>query len=67
MAQSIIVLVIVLAAIFFTSRRVYRILSNKKIKCGCTAEEDCSACSVPDKVKEGEGGLGSNSDSTPGF
>ena len=53
MAQNIIVLVIVLVAIFFTSRRVYRIFSNKKVKCGCAAEEDCSTCSVPSHGKEG--------------
>jgi hypothetical protein len=53
MAQNIIVLVIVLVAIFFISRRVYRIFSNKKVQCGCAAEEDCSACSVPSHGKEG--------------
>jgi hypothetical protein len=52
MAQNIIVLVIVLVAIFFTCRRVYRIFSSKKFKCGCAAEEDCSACSVPSHGKE---------------
>ncbi len=63
MVQNIIVGVILVVAIFFTSRRVYRIFSNRKVKCGCAAEEDCSSCSVPRKVKEG--GLGSSSDSTP--
>ena len=52
MAQNIIVLFIVLIAIFFTCRRVYRIFSNKKVKCGCAAEEDCSACSVLGHGKE---------------
>jgi hypothetical protein len=63
MAQNIIVWFVVLVAIFFTSRRVYRIFSNKKVKCGCATEEDCSACSVPGHAKEG--GLGSRSDSNP--
>jgi len=52
MAQNIIVVIIMLVAIFFTSRRVYRIFSSKKIKCGCPAEEDCSACSVISHGKE---------------
>ena len=45
MAQDIIVVVIVFVAILYTSRRVYRIFSNKKVNCGCIAAEDCSACS----------------------
>ena len=64
MAQNIIVVVIVLLAILYTSRRVYRILSNKKVKCGCAAAEDCSACFVPDHIKKS--GLESSADSTPG-
>ncbi|UCF57018.1 MAG: FeoB-associated Cys-rich membrane protein [Deltaproteobacteria bacterium] len=52
MLQNIIVLIIVSVAIFFTCRRLYRILSSRKVKCGCTAEEDCSACSVPKNTKE---------------
>ncbi len=63
MAQNIIVLVIVLVAIFFTFRRVYRVFSNRRVKCGCVPEEDCLSCSVPSHVKEG--GLGSRSDSSP--
>jgi len=65
MVQDIVVIVIVLAAILFTSRRVYRFFSNKKVKCGCAAEEDCSSCSVPDNMRER--GSGGSSDSTPGF
>ena len=64
MVQNIIVIVIVLVAILFTSRRVYRILSNKRVKCGCAAEEDCSSCSVPDNIRER--GAGGSPDSTPG-
>jgi len=45
MAQDIIVVAIVLVAILYTSRRVYRIFSKKKVKCGCAASEDCSSCS----------------------
>jgi len=52
MLQNIIVLAIVLVAIFFTSRRIYRILSSKKVKCGCVAEEDCSACSVAEMRRD---------------
>jgi hypothetical protein len=63
MAQNIIVVAIILIAILYISRRVYRILSNKKVKCGCAAAEDCSACSVPDHIKEG--GFGRSADSTP--
>jgi hypothetical protein len=59
MVQNLIVMVIVLVAIIFTCRRVYRILSKKNVKCGCAPEEDCSACSVPNGVKKG--GLGSRS------
>ena len=51
MVQNIIVWIIVLIAIFFTFRRLYRILSNKKVKCGCAADEDCSACPVPEEIK----------------
>jgi hypothetical protein len=64
MAQYIIVMVIVLVAILFTSRRVYRILSSKKVKCECEPEEGCSSCSVPAIIKEG--GSGGSSDSTRG-
>lgn len=63
MVQNIIVLVIVLAAALFISRRVYRALSKRGVKCGCAVDEDCSACSVPDNVKDN--GLGSSPDSTP--
>jgi hypothetical protein len=65
MVQNIIVWVIVLIAIFFTFRRLYRLLSNKKVKCGCAADEDCSACPVQDEFKEDVSG--SSSDSTPGL
>jgi hypothetical protein len=57
MVQNIIVIVIVLVAILFTFRRVYRIFFNKKVSCGCAVEEDCSSCSVPGKMEErGSGG-----------
>lgn len=52
MFENIIVLAIVFVAIFFTSRRIYRILSSKKAECGCGAEEDCSVCSVPSDINE---------------
>lgn len=63
MVQNIIVWVIVLIAIFFTFRRLYRILSSRKAQCGCEAEEHCSACPVPEEFKEDA--LGGSSDSTP--
>jgi hypothetical protein len=65
MAQNIIVIVIVLVAILFASRRVYRILSNKKVQCGCAVEEDCASCSVSDNIKERDSKGSSNS--IPGF
>jgi hypothetical protein len=64
MTQYIIVMVIVLVAILFTSRRVYRILSNKKAGCGCEPVEGCSSCAVPANIKGS--GSGDRSDSTPG-
>ena len=44
MVQNVIVLLIVLAAIFFVGRRYYKAWNRRDAGCGCSPRDGCASC-----------------------
>ncbi len=43
MAGNIIVVIIVCLAAFFIGKRIYKTISGRKVGCGCSSQEGCTA------------------------
>ena len=44
MIDNVVVVLIVALAVFFIGKRYYKMLSNRRLDCGCGSKENCPTC-----------------------
>ena len=54
MAGNIIVVIIVCLAAFFIGKRIYKTISGRKVGCGCSSQEGCTAVCDGNQDSESE-------------